>query len=111
MSGARPMLRPIIHIALHAIVPAAIARGAYRKRWRSAFVVMFVANLIDLDHLLANPMYDANRCSVGFHPLHSPIAIVVYVALLLVPKVRLFALGALIHVALDGIDCLCMAFC
>ena len=33
---------------------------------------------VDLDHLLANPIYDPCRCSIGFHPLHNYFAIVIY---------------------------------
>lgn len=63
---------------------------------------------VDLDHLLADPFYDPNRCSIGFHPLHQMPAIGVYVLLLLIPRLRLIGLGLLIHMALDGIDCMLM---
>ena len=32
--------------------------------------------LIDLDHLLADPVYAPDRCSIGFHPLHTAPAVV-----------------------------------
>jgi hypothetical protein len=64
--------------------------------------------LVDLDHLLADPIYDPNRCSIGFHLLHTYYAIGVYVAMLLLPKLRIIAIGLLIHMALDYIDCLSM---
>ena len=61
--------------------------------------------LVDLDHLLATPIYSPARCSIGFHPLHQLWLIAVYVALCFVPKTRLVGLGLSIHMALDAIDC------
>ena len=61
--------------------------------------------VVDLDHLLAVPIYDPNRCSIGFHPLHSYYAIGVYVILLFFPKTRLVGIGLVIHMILDYIDC------
>lgn len=69
---------------------------------------MIAANLIDLDHLLANPIFDPERCSIGFHPLHTAYAAVAYVLILLVPRwwARAFGLGALWHLAVDYGDCM-----
>lgn len=61
--------------------------------------------VIDLDHLLADPIFDPGRCSVGFHPLHGSIATGVYVLLTLFPKTRFIGAGLLIHIALDLTDC------
>jgi len=99
------MLRPVIHIALHFLVPAVVARLGFADRWRYAWLLMVSTMLVDLDHLLATPLYDPNRCSMGFHPLHTWPAIAVYVALLAVPRLRLIALGLVIHMALDTLDC------
>lgn len=62
--------------------------------------------LVDLDHLLANPIFDPDRCSIGFHPLHSSYAVLIYAALLLPPKTRIIALGLLFHMFTDWQDCL-----
>lgn len=64
--------------------------------------------LIDLDHLLATPIFDPNRCSINFHPLHSYIAIGLYFILLLPKKTRLLGLGLIIHIIADKVDCLLM---
>ena len=101
-------MRPAIHLALHFLVPFVVARLAYPERWKSALLIMLLAFAIDLDHLLADPIYDPDRCGIGFHPLHSAWAIVVYVLLLLVPVTQLLGLGLIIHIVLDGIDCLWM---
>ena len=63
---------------------------------------------IDLDHLLAVPVFDPNRCSIGFHPGHSYPAIAAYAVLLFFPKSRVVGLGLLIHMGLDYTDCLWM---
>lgn len=99
------MFRPAIHIALHFLVPAVVARVAYARRWRYVWGVMVATMLVDLDHLLADPLYDPNRCSIGFHPLHTPPAIAGYTVLLLIPRLRLIAVGLLLHMALDTVDC------
>ncbi|HCY80761.1 MAG TPA: hypothetical protein DHV22_03720 [Xanthomarina gelatinilytica] len=64
--------------------------------------------LIDLDHIFANPMFDPNRCSIQFHPLHTYYAIGIYVLLLIPKKIRLIGLGLVIHILADTIDCLMM---
>ena len=66
---------------------------------------MMAAMLIDVDHLLAVPVYDPNRCSLGFHPLHGILPIALYAALCLHRRTRLVGLGLVIHIALDAIDC------
>ena len=62
--------------------------------------------LIDLDHLLATPIYDSNRCSINFHPLHTYYASMTYILLLIPKKTRIIAIGLLIHIFADSVDCL-----
>lgn len=64
--------------------------------------------LIDLDHLLASPIFDANRCSINFHPLHSYYAITIYVLLLCFKRTRLIGLALCIHIIADIVDCALM---
>jgi hypothetical protein len=97
--------RPIIHLLLHALVPLAIALAFFRERWRSAWLWMLAGWLIDVDHLLADPVYAPGRCSIGFHPLHRAPAIALYVLLLLPRRTRLLAIGLLVHIGLDALDC------
>ena len=61
--------------------------------------------LVDLDHLLATSIFDPTRCSIGFHPLHSYPAIVIYIILLFNKKTRVVAIGLLMHITTDVIDC------
>ncbi len=102
------MIRAGIHLLLHLMVPAAVARVWYRPRWLHAFSIMIATMLVDLDHLLADPIYDPNRCGIGFHPLHSVPAITLYTAFLFFPPLRLIGIGLLIHMVLDGTDCVWM---
>lgn len=93
------------HILLHFAVPAIVARVFFKDKWLKAWLIMVATMVVDLDHLLADPIYDPDRCSIGYHPLHSWPAIVAYTGLAVWPKTRLIGLGLLIHMALDGIDC------
>lgn len=105
--------RSLIHTALHFIVPALAARFAWRDRFWRAYAVMIGTMVVDLDHLLADPIFDPNRCSLGVHPLHSIAAAGVYALLSFVPErrwIRLVGIGLLIHMGLDGIDCLWMGW-
>lgn len=101
-------MRPVIHLALHVLVPLAAARLVFPEAWKRAFLIMLAAMVIDLDHLLADPLYDPNRCSVGFHPLHTQWAVMVYIVLAVVPSTRIAGFGLLIHILLDALDCVWM---
>lgn len=95
----------MFHILLHFLIPAIIAVLFYKKEFVKAWFIMVATMIVDVDHLLAVPIYDPSRCSIGFHPLHSYWAIGFYFILLFFPKIRLVAWGLLIHMALDYIDC------
>ena len=95
----------MIHILLHFLTPALVATTFFRNYWKQAYLVMLATMVVDLDHLLANPIYDPNRCSIGFHPLHQPSFIVLYIAFCLFPKTRIVGIGLVLHMALDAIDC------
>ena len=96
----------LIHIVLHLLLPLVVAQLFFRDRWKRAWLIMLVTMLVDLDHLAADPIVDPDRCSVGFHMLHSWPAIGVYVAAVFVPCFRLVGAGLVIHMGLDGLDCL-----
>ena len=95
-------------MGLHLLVPGIVALVFFRDRFLTAWLVMCASMLVDLDHLLADPVYDPGRCSIGFHPLHGNVAIVAYASGMFWDKTRLVATGLLIHMALDGIDCVWM---
>jgi|TARA_B110000967_G_C18862901_1_gene551024 hypothetical protein len=95
----------MFHLALHFVIPAIVVGLFFRQRWQMAYLLLMATMLVDLDHLLANPIYDASRCSIGFHPLHQPWFIGLYSVLCLAPKTRLIGVGLMIHMVLDSIDC------
>ena len=96
----------IFHLLLHFVVPAALAKIFWPKMFIKAWLIMLLTMLVDLDHLLADPIFDPNRCSIGFHPLHQPYIFILYAVLYFFPRTKFVGLGLLIHMALDAIDCL-----
>ena len=95
----------MFHLLLHFIIPALLVAVFFRKKWQVAYLIMIATMLVDLDHLLANPIYDAARCSINFHPLLTFIPIGIYFLLCFPRKTRLVGLGLMIHMILDSIDC------
>lgn len=98
-------MQNLIHYFLHFGFPAVVAFAFFRKQWLKIYGIFLLSFLVDLDHLLATPIFDPNRCSIGFHPLHTYWAIGLYGILLLFPKSRILAIGLLMHMATDRIDC------
>ena len=94
------------HYGLHFLAPGLIAWFFFRQSWKQAWLIMLCAMLVDLDHLLATPIFDPDRCSIGFHPLHSEYAIYLYVLMLSFKKTRIIAIGLLLHMIADYQDCL-----
>ncbi len=95
----------MLHLVLHFLVPAAVTALFFRDNWKSAYLVMIATMVVDIDHVIADPIYDPERCSIGFHPLHQPWFIALYAAASFVPATRLPGIGLGIHMALDSIDC------
>lgn len=62
--------------------------------------------LVDLDHLFATPIFQPNRCSIGFHLLHSYYAIAVYFlgSLFLKGNYKIISIGLLFHMFTDYQD-------
>ena len=108
MDGRIELLQFFLHYGGHWLVPFAIGWIIWREKWWQAGLVIASANLIDLDHFLADPIFDPSRCGIGFHLLHGWEAALAFAAMLIVPRwwVRAFALGALWHLAVDYGDCL-----
>ncbi len=95
----------MFHLALHFLVPAVLTILFFRNNWKLAYFSMMAAMLVDIDHLLATPIYDPGRCSIGFHPLHEIWFIALYAVLCFFPNSRLIGIGLVVHMALDTIDC------
>lgn len=102
------MLQTVAHYGCHFLIPLVVALFFYKSNWKFAYLIMILGMFIDLDHLLANPIFDPNRCSINFHPLHSYYAIGVYLLLFIPKKTRLIGLGLVIHIFADLVDCALM---
>tara|TARA_R110002050_G_scaffold161154_1_gene290711 strand:- start:506 stop:814 length:309 start_codon:yes stop_codon:yes gene_type:complete len=99
------MLQTLVHYTLHLLVPGVIAFLFFRSQWKKAWLIMLATMLVDLDHLVANPIFDPGRCSINFHPLHTYWTMGVYVVLLFFKKTRIIAVGLLFHMLTDYVDC------
>lgn len=97
--------QPLIHYGLHFLAPGLIAWLLFRSNWKKAWLLMLATMVVDLDHLLAVPLFDPDRCSIAFHPLHTWPAMLVYAAMLALPKTRILGVGLLFHMFTDWQDC------
>ncbi len=106
--------RASIHLALHVLIPALVAAFLARGQVKAIFIILMSTMLVDLDHLLAVPIYAANRCSIWFHPLHTLVPILVYSFMMFWPLlvkgkkhrvVGWIGAGLVIHMSLDALDC------
>ena len=98
-------MQQLVHYFLHLGFPFLIAFIFFRKNAGKVYLIFLLTMLVDLDHLLAVPLFDPCRCSIGFHPLHSYDAIAIYIVMLFFRRTRIFAFGLLMHMAIDAIDC------
>ena len=125
-----------IHLLLHVLIPLLISMKS--KFPLKVFLVLFGTMLVDLDHLLATPLLDPNRCSIGFHPLHSYAILPLYGLMSIFPFLLTFlpkssqaffskevsfsyfssfkrstmifwiGIGLVVHMVLDFFDCIWM---
>ena len=101
------MIQFFIHYSLHFVFPLLIAFVFFRKDWKKVYLIMLSTMIVDLDHLLANPIYQEDRCSINFHPLHTYYAIAVYIIMIFFRKpLNIIGIGLLLHMLTDFIDCL-----
>jgi hypothetical protein len=95
-----------IHYSLHFFLPLLIAKFFFRKKWKKVYIIMISTMIVDIDHLLASPIYQADRCSINFHPLHSYFAIAIYIIMSFFKKpLNLIGIGLVIHMFADFCDC------
>ncbi len=99
------MIKFTIHYTLHFLVPFLIAYFFFKNNWKKIYLIFMLSMFIDLDHLLANPIFVKDRCSINFHPLHSYIAISIYFLGLFFRKTRILSIALLFHILTDLIDC------
>ncbi|MDH6251723.1 hypothetical protein M2347_001450 [Chryseobacterium sp. H1D6B] len=98
-------IKPMVHYFLHLVFPLFIALVFYRKEWKKTYLILLSTMLVDLDHLFANPIFDPNRNSIGFHFFHSYYAIAVYFLMLFFKgNIRIIGIGLLFHMLTDFQD-------
>jgi len=120
------MLQSFIHYFLHLGFPFFIAYGFFRNDWKKVYLILLATMLVDLDHLVADPIFQANRCSINYHPLHTyyamigwcsinyhPLhtyyAMIGYFVLLFFSKpFNIIGIGLLFHMFTDLTDCMIM---
>lgn len=100
------MLQALVHYSLHFVLPVIIAWVFFRTNWKVVAILFLATMFVDVDHLLADPIFSSNRCSIDYHPFHSYFAIAAYVFFLLFKKTRIIALGLMMHMITDFIDCM-----
>lgn len=83
------VIRTIVHYGLHLAAPLLLACFFKKGHRLKAYLIMIATMAVDMDHLLADPVFDPYRMSIGFHPLHSYVAIAIYVTMSLLPYSRL----------------------
>lgn len=102
-------MQALIHYFLHFGAPLIIAFVFFRNDWKKVYLILLATMLVDLDHLLASPIFMADRCSINFHPLHTYYAMVIYTGMLFLKKpYNIIGIGLLFHMLTDYIDCLMM---
>ncbi|MEK6154933.1 DUF6122 family protein [Flavobacteriaceae bacterium 3-367] len=103
------MFRLFIHYGIHFLIPIAIGFLFFKEHRTRVILILLAGIVIDLDHLLANPIFAPDRCSIDFHPLHSYWAIALYISLVFFSKTRLVGIALLIHILADTLDCWLLA--
>ncbi|MGY5846523.1 DUF6122 family protein [Salegentibacter sp. HM20] len=104
-------MQTFTHYFLHFIVIGAIAWFYDKKNWKRNWLILLATMAVDIDHIVATPLFDPMRCGIGYHPLHSFWAIGVYFFGSIFVKHRILKLvfiGLLFHMLTDFIDCLWM---
>lgn len=102
------MLQFFIHYGIHFLAPGIVAYIFFNSNWKKAWLLMLATMLIDLDHLLATPIFNPDRCSINTHVLHQTYLLPLYCLLFIPKKTRSIAAGIILHFVADGIDCLFM---
>ena len=105
------MLQTLVHYFFHFIFIGAIAYWYDKNNWKRNWLILLGTMVVDIDHLIADPIFHPTRCSVGFHHLHSEYIIPFYFLAAVFLKhyiLRLIAIGLAFHMLTDFIDCLWM---
>ena len=103
------MIQILIHYSLHLFAPLLISLLFFKKKWQKTYLILLSTMIVDLDHLISNPIFQADRCSINFHPLHTYYAIIIYALMIFCRKpFNIIGIGLILHMTTDLIDCLIM---
>jgi hypothetical protein len=105
------MLQHLTHYFLHFIAIGFISYLFDKNNWKKYWLILLATMLVDIDHVFADPLFDPQRCGIGYHPLHSLWAIFGYlIGLILIKEkiIKLICIGLLFHMLTDFTDCLWM---
>lgn len=95
------------HYFMHIILPLGISWFFFKQNWKRAYLLFLCTMLVDIDHVFANPIFDPNRKSIGFHPLHTYPMIGIYFIGFLASKnltLRILFCGLVLHMITDFQD-------
>ena len=57
-------IKSFVHYFLHFVFPGFIAWVSYKDDWKKVYLILLATMLVDLDHLLATPVFDPERDAV-----------------------------------------------
>jgi hypothetical protein len=101
------MLQIFIHYGFHFLVPLLFAFLLNKKHYKKTYLILLCTMLIDIDHILASPVFLANRCSIGYHFFHTVYFFPIYIALLFCKNNwRIIGIGLCWHIITDFVDCI-----
>ncbi|MEZ4577646.1 MAG: DUF6122 family protein [Desulfobacterales bacterium] len=90
-------LRLAVHLTLHVLIPGAVANLGFKNQWKKPGSSCWRPWQWIWIICWLYPVFDPNRCSIGFHPLHSAAAICCYLVLTIIPKSRIIGAGLHSH--------------
>ncbi len=100
-------MQSVLHYSMHLLVPLLFAWLCAPKNWKRAYLILLATMLVDLDHLLVDPIFRADRCSIHFHLLHRYEIWPIYLGMILFRSpIRWIGLGLTWHMLTDLADCL-----
>lgn len=98
-------MQTVIHYFQHFGFIAVIAWVFFRDDWKRAYLILLGTMIVDMDHLLADPIFDPGRISIGYHPLHTYRSMGIYLGMLFLPRpYNIIGTGLVFHMFTDFID-------
>lgn len=91
------------HLAANLLIYFALQKTGIAAPNTTDAILLFSSNLIDLDHLLAKPIYHPHRNPFLTHPIHKQwrVVIIISTAFLFYRPLLFLGLGLLTHLFLD----------